>query len=148
MQEEKNKKVFSYLIKSVIIFLVTAGLIFIGLIFVINYQPHYTWFNKNRKAKMEDIFSIKVTDNIELRNYYGEDFFDNFQYLYIYTYDPEKFTEENVNGTITEKYDSSDSRKYYIGGFRYTSTDSQEVLVQISKYDNEDYYRISLDKSG
>lgn len=145
MQKEKYKKVFSYLIKSVIIFL---GLIFIGLIFVINYQPHYTWFTKSRKAKVEDIFSIKVTDNIKLKDYYGEDFFDNAQYLYVYTYDPEKFTEENVNGTITEKYDSSDYIKYYIGSFRYTGTDSKEVLVQISKYDNEDYYRISLDKSG
>ncbi|MDE5771320.1 MAG: hypothetical protein K2I06_06790 [Ruminococcus sp.] len=147
--EEENKNVFkSALSKMIKIFFVTVALLFVGLIFIINYQPHYTWFTKNRRTKMEDIFSIRVTDNIRLENYRGEDFFDDTQYLYLYAYDLEKFKEENVNGTITEKYDSSDSIKHYIGGFRYTGTGSQEVLVQIFKYDNEDYYRISLDGIG
>lgn len=35
-----------------------------------------------------------------------------------------------------------------IGGFRYTGTGSQKVLIQISKHDNEDYYRIFLDTIG
>lgn len=96
---------------------------------------------------MEDIFSIKITDNIRLQDYYGMDFFDDNQYLWLYADDIEKFMTENITGTITEKYESDNLQKYsdYIGGFRYTVTDSSEVLVQIFKYDNKDYYNISLD---
>lgn len=146
--EEKNNKVFFYFKKSVIILLVVFVLILCGLVFIINYQPHYTLFTKSRKAKIEDIFNIRITDNIILQDYRGEDFFDNNQYLWLYADDIEKFMTENITGTITEKYDNDSYRKYYIGGFRYTGTDNSEVLVQIFRYDNEDYYSISLDTIG
>lgn len=81
----------------------------------LNSQPHYTRFTEKRTARMENRFSIEVTDNIKLceyemsesPNYRNPDARPEFKYrLCLETENPEKFMTENVNGIITQKYDN------------------------------------------
>lgn len=137
MEKEKNKKVFSCLFKGILIFFAVVALLYGGFIFIFTYNPHYTWFTKNRKAEMEEKYNITITDNIKLHEYKEYGMLANIDYvLYLYADDLGKFMEENVNGTITEKYDDND--------FSYKGTDGEKVFVSVTKYDNEDRYRISL----
>lgn len=142
--EEENKKSLSGLFKGVLIFFVVIfvvnGLLYGGFIFIITYNPHYTWFTKNRKARMEEKFSIVITDNIKLREYSEFEFLTQLDYtLYLDAYDLEKFMEENVNGTITEKYDEND--------FAYKGADGQKINVDVYKNDSKDNYSITLNIS-
>ncbi|MDE6091550.1 MAG: hypothetical protein K2F73_01995 [Ruminococcus sp.] len=142
--EEENKKPLSGLFKGVLIFFVVIfvvnGLLYGGFIFIITYNPHYTWFTKNRKARMEEKFSIVITDNIKLREYSEFEFLTQLDYtLYLDAYDLEKFMEENVNGTITEKYDEND--------FAYKGADGQKINVDVYKSDSKDNYSITLNIS-
>lgn len=138
--EEENKKPISCLVKGILIFFVVIGLLYGGFIFIITYNPHYTWFTKNRKAKMEEKFSIVITDNIKLREYRQLEFLTQLDYtLYLYAYDLEKFMEENVKGTITEKYDENN--------FAYKGADGQKINVDVYKNDSRDNYSITLNIS-
>ncbi|MDE6665591.1 MAG: hypothetical protein K2K14_05295 [Ruminococcus sp.] len=142
--EEENKKPLSGLFKGVLIFFVVIfvviGLLYGGFIFIITYNPHYTWFTKNRKARMEEKFSIVITDNIKLREYSELEFLTQLDYtLYLDAYDLEKFMEENVNGTITEKYNENN--------FAYKGADGQKINVDVYKSDSKDNYSITLNIS-
>lgn len=142
--EEENKTTLSGLFKGVLIFFVVIfvvnGLLYGGFIFIITYNPHYTWFTKNRKARMEEKFSIVITDNIKLREYEEFEFLTQLDYtLYLDAYNLEKFMEENVNGTITEKYDEND--------FAYKGADGQKINVDVYKNDSKDNYSITLNIS-
>lgn len=104
--QEKNKPV-SNLFKGIIIFFAVVAVLYGSLIFIIICQPHYTRFTENRIAKMEDKFSITITDNIKLREYRQLVLIQYDYRLYLDTDDLEKFMEDNVNGDITKK--NSDS---------------------------------------
>ena len=133
---KKNIKcIFRSCLISVIILLVSGALIIGGFIFIITYEPHYTWFTNKRKEKMNKMFSITVNDNIELREYREFEFLtQRNSSLYLYTYDLEKFMEENINGTITEKYEGDD--------FKYIGEESQIVYVDV--FENDKNYSITL----
>lgn len=139
--QEKNKSV-SNLFKGIIIFFVVVALLFGGLISVITSQPHYTRFTEKRTERMENRFSITVTDNIKLREYEMSecrkpDSRPEFKYcLCLETDDIEKFMTENVSGTITRKYDNMN--------FEYRNTDNQAVHAEVCKTDNRKNYSITL----
>ncbi len=138
--EEENKKLLSCLFKGFLILFVFNVLLYGEFIFIITYNPHYTWFTKNRKARMEEKFSIVVTDNIKLREYQEFEFLTQLDYtLYLDAWDLEKFMEENVKGTITEKYDENN--------FAYKGADGQKINVDVYKNDSKDNYSITLNIS-
>lgn len=140
MEKEKSKKAVSCLLKGILIFFAVIALLYGGFIFIITYNPHYTRFTKNRKAEMEEKFSITITDNIKLRKYKDSSFLAQLDYtLYLYADDLETFMTENINGTVTEKYDN--------GNFRYERNHGKEVFVDVDKRDNKDYYSITLNIS-
>lgn len=134
---EKNENIFKTMLTAVLIIFAISALIIGGIIFIITYQPHYTWFTEKRKEKMEEKFSITVTDNIDLREYRQLEFLTQLDYtLYLYTDDLEKFMEENINGTITEKYDGD--------SFGYKGKDGQAVVADVFKNDSKENYSITL----
>lgn len=88
---------------------------FAVICFAFTSQPHYTWFTEKRTAKMENRFSIEVTDNIKLCEYE---------------------MAENVNGIITEKYDNM--------SFSYRNNDNQSVHAEITKTNSKENYNVTL----
>lgn len=151
---DKSKRILKYILSAIVVITVS------GLIFVVSYNPEYSHFNKKRTAEMEKIFSISVTDDIELK-YYQEinDWFtgDTSYTLYIDSVDsPEKFIQNNINGTITAKtengvfYDyvkntqknvavSEDYAVRYVYKFPYEVKDMtyyNEVWIDFIKKDN------------
>ncbi|MCM1507355.1 MAG: hypothetical protein NC177_09520 [Ruminococcus flavefaciens] len=108
-------------------------------------QPHYTWFTEKRTAKMENRFSIEVTDNIKLCEYKMSEFpavrnsekRSEYEYrLCLETDSIEKFMAENINGIITEKYDNM--------SFSYRNNDNQSVYAEISKSDGKENYSVTF----
>lgn len=139
--EEKNKKVFSGLLKGILIFFAVVAVLYGSLIFIIICQPHYTRFTKNRIAKMEDRFSITITENIKLREYRQIVLIQSDYRLYLDTNDLEKFMEKNVKGEIIKR--NSDSMD-----FMYRGMDGQEVFAEVCKTDSKESYSITLSISS
>lgn len=131
---KKIKKAFLYFFKGLAI---VMALLVAGVIFIVNYQPHYTVFTKNRRAKMQDMYSIQLTDNIKLCDYKEDGMLANMTFsLRLRTYNLEKFMTENIKGTITEKYEN--------GNFSYKGRYNEEVFADVEKRDSKDYYSITL----
>lgn len=140
--EEKNKNIFKSYPKAVLILLAVMVILFGGFVFITTSQPHYTRFTENRTERMENRFSITVTDNIKLREYEMSecgkpDSRPEFKYcLCLETDDIEKFMTENVSGTITRKYNNMN--------FEYRNTDNQVVHAEVCKTDSRKNYSITL----
>lgn len=142
---EKRKIIPESYVKTVFILFAAGVLTFGVIISAVTCQPHYTWFTERRIARMEDRFSIAVTENIKLLEYEMSEFPDyrnpdsrpEFEYrLCLETKKPEKFMTENVRGIITEKYADMN--------FTYRNKENQAVHAEVCRNDSSEAYRITL----
>ena len=93
-----------------------------------HFDKHFMHFNVERKARMEEIFDITVTDNITLRKF---DFDTHLPdacdaELELVTNDYEKFIANNINVPVVhEKAEYEKGREYY----RYKDKDTDLKIV-------------------
>ncbi|MDE6780530.1 MAG: hypothetical protein K2J40_03605 [Ruminococcus sp.] len=134
---EKNSNFLIKFFKALAILFTVAITLYGIVILLFLHNTHYVWFTDNRRAKMQDIYSIQLTDNIKLCDYKEDGMLANMTFsLRLRTYNLEKFMTENIKGTITEKYEN--------GNFSYKGRYNEEVFADIEKRDSKDYYSITL----
>lgn len=141
MMTEKTKKIFKYIIISIVVFISVIALIIGGFIFLITYNPEYTHFGKKRTAKMEQMFGITVTDDIELERYSEFEFLAQLDYtLYINNIDDyNKFMKENVKGKIIQKAENGTFYDYQ-NNTQETSDYYENELWYVYTWDNNKIY--------
>ena len=124
MNEQERKK----LRRTVLGLLLLLCLPFIVGAMVDHFDRHFTHFNAERTARMEQIFDITVTDDITLKKFdFDTQLPDSCDaVLELVANDYEKFIANNINvPVIHEKSEYEKGREYY----RYKDKDTDMKIV-------------------
>lgn len=159
-EQKKNPIVSSLialLILIIIFFVLGAGVLF----FILTYDTEYNFFTGKRTERMEEKFSITVTDDVKLEKYSEIELLTQYDYhLYLEVDDYKKFIKENINGEIilmrengieynfeenTEETLSEDVSDDIF--YKYKGEDNQIVYVDVYYSERTEKYNLSLNIS-
>lgn len=125
---EEFKKELRRIFLELLILLCLPLIVLIGIGIKEHFDWHFTHFNAERTARMEQIFDITVTDDITLRKFdFDTQLPDSCDaVLELVTKDYEKFITNNINvPVVLKKSEYEKGREYY----RYKDKDTDMKIV-------------------
>lgn len=99
-----------------------------------HFDKHFTHFNAERTASMEEIFDIKVDDSVKLIRYDDNSILAAItETLKLETYDYERFMSENVNAEL-ELDESCNGRDFLLYKYKNVSKRLKVESLENGKY--------------
>ncbi len=129
LKKELKRTVFELLL-----LLCLPLIVFTGVGIKEHFDKHFTHFNAERKARMEQLFDIKVDDSIKLIRYDDDSILCAIhERLELETDDYERFMSENVNAALVLDASRND-RSFLLYKYKDVSTDLKVESQANGKY--------------
>lgn len=129
LKKELKRTVFELLL-----LLCLPLIVFTGVGIKEHFDKHFTHFNAERKARMEQLFDMKVDDSIKLIRYDDDSIlYAIHERLELETDDYERFMSENVNAALVLDASRND-RSFLLYKYKDVSTDLKVESQANGKY--------------